>query len=91
MRVWLAAHPRFKLHFTPIGASWLNLVESWFSQLTQKRLRRGVFHSVSELVAAIEAYLQHYNENPKPFVWTTTVDTILEKVGKCKVILETHH
>ena len=91
VRVWLAAHPRFKLHFTPTGASWLNLVESWFSQLTQKRLRRGVFHSVPELVAAIEASLQHYNENPTPFVWTATADAILEKVGKCKVILETHH
>jgi len=89
--VWLAAHPRFTLHFTPTGASWLNLVESWFNQLTHKRLRRGVFHSVSELVAAIEAYLQHYNENPRPFIWTTTVDAILKKVGQCKVILETHY
>ena len=86
VRAWLAAHPRFKLHFTPTGASWLNLVESWFSQLTQKRIRRGVFRSVGELVAAIEDYLQHYNDNPKPFVWTATVDAILEKVGKCKVI-----
>ena len=69
VRVWLAAHPRFTLHFTPTGASWLmNLVESWFSQLTRKRLRRGVFRSVPELVAAIEAYLEHYNENPTPFV-----------------------
>ena len=91
MRAWLAAHPRFNLHFTPTGASWLNLVESWFSQLTQKRLRRGVFRSVGELVAAIEDYLQHYNDNPKPFVWTATVDAILKKVGKCKVILGTHH
>ena len=61
------------------------------SQLTQKRLRRGVFHSVPELVAAIEAYLQHYNENPTPFVWTATADAILEKIGKCTVILETLH
>jgi transposase len=91
VRAWLAAHPRFNLHFTPTGASWLNLVESWFSQLTQKRLRRGVFRSVGELVAAIEDYLQHYNDNPKPFVWTATVDAILKKVGKCKVILGTHH
>lgn len=90
VRAWLAAHPRFTLHFTPTGASWLNLVESWFSQLTQKRLRRGVFRSVPELIAAINAYLQHYNQTPTPFVWTATVDAILEKVGKCKVILETH-
>lgn len=91
VRAWLAAHRRFTLHFTPTGASWLNLVESWFSQLTRKRIRRGVFRSVAELVAAIEDYLQHYNDNPKPFVWTATVDAILEKVGKCKVILGTHH
>ncbi len=91
MRAWLAAHPRFTLHFTPTGASWLNLVESWFSQLTQKRIRRGVFCSVDELVAAINDYLQRYNDNPQPFVWTATVDTILEKVGKCNVILGTHH
>ena len=91
VQAWLAAHPRFTLHCTPTGASWLNLVESWFSQLTQKRLRRGVFRSVPELIAAINAYLQHYNQTPTPFVWTATVDAILDKVGKCKVILETHH
>ena len=91
VRQWLAAHPRFQLHFTPTGASWLNLVESWFSQLTQKRLRRGAFSSVQELVAAIKDYLKHYNADPTPFVWSTSVDTILKKVGKCKVILGTHH
>jgi transposase len=91
VRAWLDAHPRFTLHFTPTGASWLNLVESWFSQLTQKRIRRGVFRSVRELVAAITEYLTHYNDDPTPFAWTATVDAILEKVGKCKVILETHH
>lgn len=91
IRKWLAAHPRFKLHFTPTSASWLNLVESWFSKLTQQRLRRGIFCSVQELVAAIKDYLAHHNEDPKPFVWSTTVDAILEKVGKCKVILGTHH
>ena len=66
-------HPRFKLHFTPTGSSWLNLVESWFSKLTQQRLRRGVFCSVQELVAAIKGYLIHHNADPKPFVWSTTV------------------
>ena len=91
VRRWLAAHPRFKLHFTPTGASWLNLVESWFSKLTQQRLRRGVFRSVDELVAAIDDYLSHYNADPRPFVWSTTVDTILDKVKKCKVILGTDH
>ena len=91
VRRWLAAHPRFKLHFTPTSASWLNLVESWFSKLTQRRLRRGAFGSVQELIAAINDYLTHHNADPKPFVWATTVDTILDKVRKCKVILGTHH
>ena len=91
VRNWLAAHPRFQLHFTPTSASWLNLVESWFSKLTQQRLRRGVFCSVQELVVAIKDYLRHHNADPKPFVWSTTVDTILDKAKKCKVILGTHH
>ena len=91
VRKWLAAHPRFRLHFTPTSTSWLNLVESWFSKLTQQRLRRGVFCSVEELVAAIDDYLTHYNVNPKPFVWSTTVNAILDKVRKCKVILGTDH
>ena len=91
VRKWLAAHPRFKLHFTPTGSSWLNLVESWFSKLTQQRLRRGVFCSVQELVAAIKGYLTHHNADPKPFVWSTTVETILGKIRKCKAILETYH
>mgnify|MGYP001031167295 FL=1 len=83
------------LHRTPPGATHWSCrtmaKAQGVSQLTQKRLRRGVFHSVPELVAAIEAYLQHYNENPTPFVWTATADAILEKIGKCTVILETHH
>ena len=82
VRKWLAAHPRFKLHFTPTSASWLNLVESWFSKLTQQRLRHGVFCSVQELVAAIKDYLTHHNADPKPFAWNTTVDAIIEKVNK---------
>ena len=70
-------------------SSWLNLVESWFSKLTQQRLRRGVFCSVEELVASIKDYLTHHNTDPKLFVWSTTVDTILDRVRKCKVILGT--
>ena len=64
----LAAHSRFQLHFTRTGASWLNLVERWFSKLTSRRLRRNVFCSVEELVAAIKDYLKHHNADPKPFV-----------------------
>jgi transposase len=88
---WLAKHPRFHLHFTPTSSSWLNLVERWFRELTQKAIRRGVFPSVKELVEAIQEYLEAYNEDPKPFVWTARVEEILEKVNRCKAVLETQH
>lgn len=88
---WLTKHPRFQLHFTPTSSSWLNLVERWFRELTQKRLRRGVFRSVSELIAAIEEFIVSYNQEPKPFVWTGSANAIVEKVSRCKVILETRH
>jgi len=88
---WLAAHPRFKLHFTPTSASWLNLVERWFREITQKRIRRGVFHSVPDLVAAIHEYLRAHNLDPKPFVWTASVQGILDKINRCKAVSETLH
>ncbi len=88
---WLAAHPRFVLHFTPTSASWLNLVERWFRELTTRRIRRGVFHSVDDLVAAIETYLRETNTHPKPLVWTASVETILEKIARCKATFETLH
>ena len=88
---WLDKHPRFELHFIPTSSSWLNLVERWFRELSDKQIRRGVFHSVADLEATIDAFLDANNENPKPFVWTASVESILEKVSKCKVILETHH
>ena len=88
---WLQKHPRFHLHFTPTSSSWLNLVERWFRELTDKAIRRGVFHSVPELNAAIDDYLQAHNQDPKPFVWTASIDTILAKVGRCKAVLETVH
>jgi len=88
---WLAKHQRFHLHFTPTGSSWLNLVERWFRDLTGKRIRRGVFRSVKELVQAIAEYLENHNEDPKPFVWTASVDAILRKVGRCKAVFETQH
>ena len=84
---WLAQHPRFHLHFTPTSSSWLNLVERWFRNLTDKAIRRGVFPSVPVLIAAIEAYLQAHNDDPKPFVWTATVNEILEKVRRGRVAL----
>ncbi len=88
---WLATHPRFVLHFTPTSASWLNLVERWFREITTKRIRRGVFHSVDDLVHAINTYLRETNTHPKPFVWTASVKTILAKIARCKATFETLH
>ena len=91
VRAWLEKHPRFHLHFTPTSSSWLNLVERWFGEITRKRIRRGVFRSVLDLVAAIDEYIRLNNENPKPFVWTKNVDSILEKVSHCKAVIVTLH
>jgi transposase len=89
VKAWLATHPRFHLHFTPTSSSWLNLVERWFRDLTDKALRRGVFHSVPELIAAIEDYLATHNNEPKTLLWTATADSILEKVARGRVALQT--
>jgi transposase len=88
VRAWLAKHPRFHMHFTPTSSSWLNLVERWFRELTDKALRRGVFHSVPDLIAKIEEYLAAHNDDPKPFVWTATADDILAKVARGRVALQ---
>jgi transposase len=80
VRKWLAKHQRFVLHFTPTSASWLNMIERFFRDLTDKRLRRGVFTSVPELVAAINEYIAHHNTRPKPFIWTKSARDILQKV-----------
>jgi transposase len=85
---WLQRHPRFVPHFVPTSSSWLNLVERWFGELTGKRIRRGVFVSVDALVAAIEEYLAAWNAKPKPFIWTATVDSIIDKLTHCKQTLE---
>jgi transposase len=91
VNAWLAKHPRFHLHFIPTSSSWLNLVERWFRELTDKAIRRGVFHSVPDLTTAIEEFLAAHNQHPKPFVWTASIEAILEKVGRCKAVLETVH
>ena len=88
VRAWLAKHPRFHLHFTPTSSSWLNMVERWFAELTDKMIRRGVFHSVPELVTAIEEYLRVHNDNPKPFVWTATTESILAKARRGRITLQ---
>ena len=88
VKSWLKAHPRFVTHFVPTSCSWLNLIERWFAELTNKRIRRGSFLSVPDLVAAIQEFLGVWNENPKPFVWTATVDSIVAKLGRCRQTLE---
>src|SRR2546422_10239220 len=88
---WLRRHPRFHFHFTPTSSSWLNLVERWFRDLSQKRIRRGSFDSVDALITAIEEYLATYNVNPTRFTWTKDADMILAKINRCKAALGTPH
>lgn len=88
VKAWLVKHPRFHMHFTPTSSSWLNLVERWFRELTDKALRHGVFHSVPDLIAKIEVYLNAHNDDPKPFIWTATADDILAKVARGRVALQ---
>jgi len=88
---WLRRHPRFHLHFIPTSSSWLNLVERWFRDLTNKRIRRGSFRNVRELIAAIKQYLDNHNQNPRVFIWTASVERILTKVAKCKEALDALH
>jgi transposase len=89
---WLLAHPRFHLHFTPTGASWLNLIERWFAELTNKKLRRGAHRSVRELNADIRRWIEHWNENPRPYVWTKTADQILDSLTRyCQRITDSGH
>jgi transposase len=89
---WLTAHPRFVLHFTPTSSSWLNLVERWFAELTTKKLRRGAHRSVRDLNADIRAWIETWNNHPKPYIWTKTADQILESVATyCTRINESRH
>lgn len=87
VKAWLKRHPRFHMHFTPTSSSWLNVVEGFFAKLTQQRLRRGVFKSVEELKGAITDYIDAYNQDPKPFVWSATAESIIEKVGRARLVL----
>ena len=92
IRRWLAKRPRFHLHFTPTSASWLNLVERWFAELTEKQIRRGVHRSTRELESAIRHFIDHHNQNPKPFIWTKSADQILDSVARfCKRTLDSGH
>lgn len=87
VRRWLTRHPRVHLHFIPTSSSWLNLIERWFRDLTTRRLRRGVFRHVRELITAIEAYITHHNTRPHVFTWVATVENILAKVGRARAAL----
>jgi transposase len=88
VKAWLAKHPRFHMHFVPTSSSWLNPVERWFRDLTGKRIRRGTFTSVAQLITAIEDYIAHNNSDPKPYKWTKTAAEIIEKVKRGRVALE---
>jgi transposase len=88
VREWLKRHPRFVPHFVPTSSSWLNLVERWFGHLDNKAIRRGVFRSVADLQESINAFLVAWNKDPKPFIWTATVESIQEKLTRCRRTLE---
>jgi len=92
VRRWLAARPRFQIHYTPTYASWLNQVEIWFNIITQRAIRRGTFRNVRELVAKIDDFVRHYNQRCHPFMWTATADSILQKIERlCKAVAGTQH
>jgi transposase len=88
VKSWLKRHPRFQVHFIPTSSSWLNLVERWFREITDKRIRRGTFQNVKQLIAAIQEFIQHHNQTPRPFVWTAQVETILAKVARARATLD---
>ena len=85
---WLKRHPRFHMHFTPTSSSWLNMVERWFREITDKRIRRSAFHSVQQLIDAITAYIQEHNHQPQALVWTASAEKILEKVRRAREVLD---
>lgn len=85
---WLKRHPRFHVHFTPTSSSWLNLIERWFREITEKRIRRGTFASVGELITAITDFIHTHNEEPKSFHWTAKAETILKKVARARAVLD---
>jgi hypothetical protein len=85
VQAWLKKHPRFVCHFVPTSSSWLNLVERWFRELTEKAIRRGSFVSVLDLKQAIEAFLLAWNQSPKPFIWSPTVEEIIKKIDRARV------
>jgi len=88
---WLNRHPRFHMHFIPTSSSWVNMVERWFAEISRKRIRRGSFKNVKELISTIKQYIESHNQNPKVFVWTASVESIMNKIKITKDLLETLH
>ena len=88
MQAWLKKHPRFVCHFIPTRSRWLNWVERWFRELTEKAIRRGSFVSVADLKAAIEEFMRAWNQHPKPFIWTATVEGIIKKIERARLKME---
>ena len=88
---WLKRHPRFHMHFIPTSSSWVNMVERWFAEISRKRIRRGSFKNVKELISTIKQYIESHNQNPKVFVWTASVESIMNKIKITKDLLETLH
>ena len=86
---WFEGHPRFKLHFTPKGASWINMVEAWYGNLTKKQIRRNSFRNVNDVIKAVNEFVETYQENPRPFVWTANADEIIRKVAKLRMLQAT--
>jgi putative transposase len=92
VRTWLAQRPRYHMHYTPTYSSWLNQVERWFGLITQRAIRRGTFTSVQDLIQKIDSFVRHYNRSSRPFVWTATADSILQKIARlCSRISGTPH
>jgi len=92
VKQWLGSHPRYHVHYTPTYSSWLNQVEIWFNRITQQAIRLGTFSSVNDLVKKIDQFVEDYNTNTKPFVWTATADSSFEKIKRlCQGISDTQH
>ena len=91
VRAWLVRHPRWTFHFTPTAASWLNAVEGFFAKLTRRRLKRGVFRSLVDLLAAINRFLAEHNRSPKPFIWTADPDRIIAAASRGYQVLDSIH
>jgi transposase len=88
VKAWLKKHPRFHMHFIPTSSSWLNVIERWFREITDKRIRRGTFKNVEQLIAAIQEFIEQHNSSPEPFVWTAKADDILAKVARARATLD---